>query len=211
MGTVFRARDVRLDRIVALKFLSPHMVDSETNRKRFLREGRTLSALNHPHIATVFEVDEDKGIPFLALEFLSGGTLRDRIVSAEGKLPLTTIVAWALALSEGLAHAHRNGVLHRDVKSTNIIFDAEGRPKLTDFGLAKFSSGLDASHADPMVGTIGYIAPELLQGKQADQRSDLFSFGVLLYEAATGKSPFQGDSAARVLQRVLNEDPQSKT
>jgi len=207
MGTVYRARDIRLNRIVALKFLSPHLCDSETNRRRFLREGRTLSVLSHPHIATVFEVDEDKGIPFLALEYLSGGTLRERIIAANGNVPVATLVTWALGLAEGLAHAHRNGVLHRDVKSTNVIFDSEGRPKLTDFGLAKFTSGTDVSHTDPMVGTIGYIAPELLQGKLADNRSDLFSFGVLLYEATTGKSPFQGDSAARVLQRVLTEIP----
>src|SRR5436190_3629692 len=207
MGAVFRARDMRLERIVALKFLAPKRIHSAQEHERFRHEGLVLSTLSHPHVATVYEVDEIEGVPFLALEFLPGGTLRSRIIDAGGQLPLLSIASWASDLAEALAHAHRHGIVHGDVKSTNAMFDAEGRVKLTDFGLASTLRSKRQPDDGKLAGTVGYIAPELLRGEPADERSDLFSFGVLLYEMATGYLPFGSGTNAEVIQRVLTDKP----
>ena len=207
MGAVYKARDTRLDRVVALKFLSPRLVDSPEERQRFRQEGRALSALSHPHVATVYEVDETDGTPFLALEYMAGGTLRSRVAEAKGRLPVANVMQWAIELAEGLAHAHKHGIVHRDVKSSNVMFDSEGRVKLTDFGLAKITSTDEPSSKGAVGGTVGYTAPERLQGEHADQRSDLFSFGVVLYEAATGKMPFAGESAGEIINKILTAAP----
>ncbi len=211
MGAVYKARDIRLHRVVALKFLSTSLVDSPAVRERFLHEGRALSALNHPHVATVYEVDEIDGVPFLALEYLPGGTLRSKIAAANGRLPLAGVLQWATELAEGLAHVHKHGVVHRDVKSSNVMFDSEGRVKLTDFGLAKMTSADEPSRNGTVAGTVGYMAPEQLEGMHADHRSDLFSFGVVLYEAATGKMPFAGASTRETINKVLTATPVAAT
>jgi len=206
MGTVYKARDVRLSRLVALKFLSRDLVDSPEARARFLREGQALSSLSHPHIATVYEVDEADGTPFLALEFLPGGTLRSRIRDAAAYLNMSDVIEWGIGLARGLAHAHGRGVVHRDVKASNAMFDAEGRIKLTDFGLAKVTSGEQTSGGS-LVGTVSYMSPEQVAGKRVDHRSDLFSLGILLYEAATGRLPFAGEAAGEIVYRILNDRP----
>jgi serine/threonine-protein kinase len=206
MGSVYRARDTRLDRVVALKFLTPARVDSPVERQRMLDEARALSTLSHPNVATVYEVDEVDNAPFLALEYLSGGTLRARIAAAQGHLPVPQLLRWAGDFAEGLAHAHRHGIVHRDVKSSNVMFDGENRLKLTDFGLARTADD-EPSRGDAVAGTLGYIAPEQLQGKCADFQSDLFSLGVVLYEAATGRMPFQAESAGEAIREVLTADP----
>ena len=207
MGAVYKARDTRLDRVVALKFLSPGHVDSPEERQRIVAEARVLSTLSHPNVATVYEVDEIDGAPFLALEYLSGGTLRGRIAAAHGRVPVPDLLRWAGDLAEGLAHAHKHGIVHRDVKSSNVMFDSEGRVKLTDFGLARITSPDEPSIEGTVAGTVGYMAPEQLQGKRADFQSDLFSLGVVLYEAAAGRMPFQGKSAAETIHKVLTDDP----
>jgi tetratricopeptide (TPR) repeat protein/tRNA A-37 threonylcarbamoyl transferase component Bud32 len=210
MGTVYRARDVLLQRTVALKFLSPELTSSPEARARFFREGQALSALSHPNIATVYEVDNVDDAPFLALEYLPGGTLQASIQQASHAaqpLTLEQLVEWGSGIASGLAHAHRNGVIHRDVKSSNVMFDAEGRIKLTDFGLAKTTAQHEGSVTGPVMGTYHYLAPELVEGQAATPSSDLFSLGVLLYEMSTGKLPFVGRSVAEVLHKVLDQDP----
>ena len=206
MGTVYKARDVRLDRVVALKFLSSRNVSPE-QQARFLQEGRALSALSHPHVATVYEVDEMDGAPFLALEYLPGGTLRSRIKLSGGRLPVTSIIGWGADLAEGLAHVHRHGIVHRDVTSSNVMFDAEGRLKLTDFGLAQVVRSDQSATGNRIQGTIGYLSPEQLLGRPADSRSDLYSLGVLLYEMATGQLPCEGKDTQEVIRRTISEEP----
>jgi serine/threonine-protein kinase len=210
MGTVYRARDLRLKRQVALKFLHSNLLQSEDARQRFLREGQALSALNHPNIATVYEVDESDGLLFLALEYLSGGTLRDRIRAAAksgNQLALQRLLDWAIDVAEAVSHAHRRGVLHRDIKSSNIMFDGDERVKLTDFGLARMLEDPEHSAPGTVIGTLSYMAPEQAEGKNTDPRSDLYSLGVVLYEAATGRLPFKGSSPAEVLHKVMHTLP----
>jgi serine/threonine protein kinase len=180
MGAVYKARDLKLPRVVALKFLSPSRIGSAEEQDRLRQEANALSTLNHPHVATVYEVDELDGQPFLALEFLPGGTMQGRIRQSGARIPAASVITWAACLAEGLAHAHRHGIVHRDVKSSNVLFDAEGRVKLADFGLATTTrQGTDPA-GYRIEGTIGYLPPEQLQGAPPDPRGDLFSFGVLL-------------------------------
>jgi serine/threonine-protein kinase len=191
MGVVHKARDLKLGRLAAIKFISPALVGHDDARDRFLREARSLSALSHPHIATVYEVDEADGAPFLAMEYLPGGTLKDQIATARARgefIETGKLLEWGLGLAEGLAHAHARRFVHRDVKSSNAMFDAEGRVKLTDFGLAK-ETGPDASTMGSVVGTPEYMSPEQMTGGAVDHRSDLYSLGVVLYELAALKLP----------------------
>ena len=211
MGVVHKARDVKLGRFAALKFISPELVGRDDVRERFLEEARSLSTLSHPHIATVFEVDEADGAPFLAMEFLPGGTLRERIARARaegGFIDGTKLLDWGIGLADGLAHAHARGIVHRDVKCSNAMFDGEGRIKLTDFGLAK-AAGLDASSSTSVVGTVDYMSPEQLSGGPVDHRSDLYSLGVVLYETTAGRLPFVGSSPAELINKIVSTDAPS--
>jgi serine/threonine-protein kinase len=206
-GVVYKARDLKLDRFVALKFLSSHLLASQQAVQRFLQEARAISALNHPNIATIYAVEEEGGTRFLVLEYLPGGTLRSRI----GDLRRAGIMlSWgelsqhALHVAAGLAHAHRHGIIHRDVKSGNIMFTEERAVKITDFGLAKYRGGLDITRSGTIAGTVAYMSPEQAQGLEVDHRSDVFSLGVVLYEMATRELPFQGPHEAAVLQAVIH-------
>jgi serine/threonine protein kinase/tetratricopeptide (TPR) repeat protein len=210
MGTVYQARDLRLGRVVALKFLSPDLLDSPAARARFQREAKMLSTLNHPHIATIYEIDEANGEPFIAMEYLPGGTLRSRIAAAAeaGRfLDAGSVCRWCVGVAEALAHAHGRGVIHRDVKSGNVMFDAEGRSKLTDFGLAKMTSSSKLTTAGVAAGTVAYMAPEQALAQPLDHRSDLFSLGVVLFEAVTGRRPFEAESVAGVMYRIQHSTP----
>ncbi len=214
MGTVYQARDVRLSRVVALKFLSPDLLDSSAARARFQREANVLSTLNHPNIATIYEIDEADGEPFIAMEYLPGGTLSSRITAAKeaGSFLDTALVCrWCAGVAEALAHAHRRGVIHRDVKSSNVMFDAEGRSKLTDFGLAKITSSPKLTTAGMAAGTVAYMAPEQALAQPVDHRSDLFSLGVVLFEAVTGRRPFEAESVAGVVHQILHSTPTAVT
>jgi serine/threonine-protein kinase len=210
MGRVYQARDLKLERLVALKFLAPHLLESATARGRFFSEARALSALNHPHIATIYDVAECEGEPFLVLEHLPGGTLQSKIqrLAAENRrLSVGQILKYAVEIGEGLAHAHRNGIVHRDVKTGNVMFSGEGIAKVTDFGLARLSEAAQVTHPGQALGTPAYMSPEQAEGKSVDQRSDIFSFGVLLYELATGQLPFRGDHWQAVVHQILSADP----
>ena len=204
MGVVYRARDRRLNRIVALKFL---IVDEPREGgtggvQRFRREAEAIAALNHPGIATIFESGEWDGAPFLALEFLSGGTLRDKLRGT--RLSVPEIVDYAAQLGSGLAFAHSKGILHRDIKPSNCMFSEHGALKFVDFGLAKPIDSEAITQPGSAVGTIAYMAPELLRGEPATVRSDLYSLGAVVYEMAAGRPLYGGGALGNVVQQVLS-------
>jgi serine/threonine protein kinase len=180
MGVVYKARDTRLHRLVALKFLAA--AESPEARDQSLSEARAIAALNHPNIATIYEVGESEGAPVLVLEYLPGGTLRSR--TGARPLSLTEIVEFGLQIADGLAHAHRHGVVHGDVKTENVMFTEDGRLKITDFGLAKVHDERTIAVDGGIAGTLMYLAPECLHGTPADCRTDIFSLGVVLEEMA---------------------------
>ena len=206
MGEVVLAEDTSLQRMVALKFLPAHAAADADLKDRFLREARAAAALNHPNIIHVYEVGEHEGRPFIAMEHVDGATLRDRM--ADGPFPLEEALAHGLHLAEALAEAHRMGVVHRDIKPGNIVFDRSGRPKLLDFGLAAMSGAEPITRDGSTLGTVGYMAPETIRGQAADRRSDVFSLGVVLYEMLTGKSPFRQQTEASTLDAVLHREPE---
>ncbi len=207
MGVVYKARDTRLQRLVALKLISPDLKASPEDVERLFDEARAISQLNHPHVATVFEVDRHADEPFMAMEYLPGGTLRTKLreAQAEGQLfEVRRIVDFATQIAKGLAHAHRHGIVHRDVKADNVLFTAEGEAKLTDFGVAQVS-GRSVNGKDRLtVGTAAYMSPEQANGLETDHRSDIFSFGVLLYEMAAGRVPFSGEREEVILYDIVN-------
>jgi eukaryotic-like serine/threonine-protein kinase len=216
MGVVYRARDLTLHRDVALKFLTVQTVgDDASSRERVLREARTISALNHPNICTVYEVGEDDGRPYLAMEFVEGHSLSQEILS--GPMAVDVLVRYGMQLADALAHAHERGVVHRDLKAGNVLVTPSGRLKVLDFGLSrrveqkvseettKFDQGWDDQHS--ITGTLPYMAPELLKGEEADARSDVWALGVMLYEMAAGRRPFRGGTAYEMSASILREAP----
>src|SRR6202048_1387936 len=207
MGEVYRARDTRLDRIVAIKVLPTHLADRSELRERFEGEAPYLASLNHPHICVLHDIGQQGGIDYLVMEYLEGETLAQRL--QKGALPLEQVLQFAIEIADALDKAHRKGVTHRDLKPGNIMLTKTGT-KLLDFGLAKLRQDAApvtppselATANDPLtargaiVGTLQYIAPEQLEGKEADARTDIFAFGVVVYEMATGKKAFEGKSQA---------------
>jgi len=222
MGEVYRARDTRLDRSVAIKVLPAHLSSDPDLKLRLEREARAISSLNHPNICTLHDVGHQDGIDYLVMEFLEGETLADRLM--KGPLPLQQVLKYGIEICEGLEKAHRSGIVHRDLKPGNVMLTKTGA-KLMDFGLAKAtpsaspaSSGLTATIATPVgshpltvqgmvVGTFQYMSPEQVEGKEADARSDIFAFGAVLYEMATGKRAFEGKTTASVVAAVLAAEP----
>jgi len=207
MGVVYKARDTQLQRWVALKFLPSSLVDSPDLRERFLVEAQAAAALSHPNICVVHEVGEDQGEPFMAMEHVEGETLRQRI----RREPLSTkeVVALMSQIAAGLEEAHRKGIIHRDIKSGNIMVTEKGQAKIMDFGLAKLRGGPELTKTQTTLGTVAYMSPEQAEGEVVDQRTDLWSAGVVLYEMLTGELPFQGDREGVVIHRILNEPPRS--
>lgn len=206
MGEVFLADDTELDRKVALKFLPSHLCQDEDCRRRFTREAQATASLNHPNIVTIYEVGEFQRRPFFAMEHVGGQPLKDHIRGME--LELGQIISYALQLCEGLSEAHSAGVVHRDIKPSNIVIDSNNRPRLLDFGLAAVQESVQLTKTGSTLGTVGYMSPEQIQGKDVDARSDLFSLGVVLYEMITGQRPFKGGSEATTLNSVLNDSPE---
>jgi dienelactone hydrolase len=207
MGVVHKAEDIKLKRLVALKFLPPHLMDSSDLKERFLVEAQAAAALNHPNICVIHEVGEDEGRPYIAMEYVEGETLKDRL----RKGPLVPAEASAIAgqVVAGLGEAHHKGIIHRDVKSANIMVTAKGQAKIMDFGLAKLRGGSSLTRSQTTVGTVAYMSPEQAQGEDLDQRTDLWSLGVVLYEMLTGELPFRGDRDASVLYAVVHAEPKS--
>src|SRR5215475_14966347 len=212
MGEVYRARDARLDRDVAIKVLPERLADSGEALARFEREAKALAALSHANLVAIFDVGTDQGILFAVMEFLAGETLRESL--GRGALPLTRVLEIGAAVADGLAAAHAHGVIHRDLKPENIFLSATGQVKVLDFGLARFASpepqGATAAYlteAGRVMGTVGYMSPEQASGDTPDARSDIFSLGCVLYEMATGRRAFPGNNAAEVLAAVLRDQP----
>jgi len=210
MGIVYKAHDTRLDRTVALKFLPSHLTSSEEDKQRFIREAKAAAALNHPHICTVYSVEEHDGQQFISMEYIDGVTLREKseVSSQSSETPQPeTAIAFALQIAEALAEAHEKGIVHRDIKPENIMIDAKNRIKVMDFGLAKLKGEMNITKAGSTVGTVAYMSPEQIQGEDVDHRSDIFSFGVVLYEMLTGQTPFRAEHEAAVMYSVVNENP----
>ena len=205
MGIVYRAEDIRLKRDVALKFLPPHLADSAELRERFLIEAQAAAALSHPNICVIHEVGESEERPYIAMEYVEGETLRDKI----NKRPLTAGAALELAIqiADGLDEAHGKGVVHRDIKSANIMVTAKGQAKIMDFGLAKVKEGPLLTREGTALGTVAYMSPEQAQGEEVDHRSDIWSLGVVMYEMLSGVLPFKGEREASILYSVVHEDP----
>jgi DNA helicase-2/ATP-dependent DNA helicase PcrA len=219
MGAVYKAHDEKLDRTVALKVLPPEAVAQEDRRRRFLQEARAASALNHPHILTVYEIGEIKGIPFIVMEYVEGETLRRRIGARA--LAVNEALDFAIQIAEGLTKAHEHGIVHRDLKPENLMISRDGYVKILDFGLAKLVEHERQKAADSaektriqvdtrsgtIMGTIKYMSPEQLLGKRVDLRSDIFSFGVVLYEMLTGRCPFAAGNDIDTMHAIIHEEP----
>src|SRR6267143_673221 len=230
MGEVYLAQDTKLDRKVALKILPVDVASNRDRMDRFVREAKSAAALNHPNIAHMYEIGESEGTNFIAMEFIDGVTLREKIHREQTELG--KLLRHLQHVAEGLAKAHTAGIVHRELKPDNIMITRDGHAKILDFGLAKLleprltdaSAGDNAGDAATAImqqqstpgmimGTVGYMSPEQAQGKtkEIDQRSDIFSFGCILFEAATGKKPFEGDSVVKSLHSLIYEPaPQIK-
>jgi serine/threonine protein kinase/tetratricopeptide (TPR) repeat protein len=211
MGVVYRARDTTLGRFVALKFLPPRIVSSPEQIARFRREARAISALNHPHIATIHGMEEAGEFIFLILEYLPGGSLRQKLAgtkSSGDRLSIDDAIEWTIQIGEGLAHAHKQGIVHRDVKASNVLFTGEGQIKIADFGLAKIVAEAESAEASELtdpghtVGTPPSMSPEQTRGLKVDERTDIFSLGVVLFEMIAGEMPFQAPDKPALLHEV---------
>ena len=222
MGVVYRAEDLKLGRQVALKFLPDAVARDSTALERFEREARAAAAINHPNICTLYEVGEHNGHPFLVMELLEGDTLKQRIGGRP--IPLDSLLTWAIQVTDGLDAAHARGIVHRDIKPANLFLVSHGQMKILDFGLARATHAGKLTTAAPTdrtatlavdvlttpgtaAGTPGYMSPEQARGDDPDLRTDLFSLGVVLYEMATGKMPFEGKTSAVVMAAILHQAP----
>ena len=221
MGEVYRARDTRLDRLVAIKIASSHLSGRPEFRERFGREARAISSLKHPHICILHDLGSQDGVEYVVMEYLEGETLAHRL--KKGPLPAHQVLEYAIQIADALATAHSHGVIHRDIKPGNIMLTKQGA-KLLDFGLAKLPArqalAVAADHSarsteTPLtgpgivLGTMQYMAPEQLEGREADARTDLFALGAVLYEMATGLKAFEGKSQVSLIAAILTAEPPS--
>jgi serine/threonine protein kinase len=217
MGEVYRARDPRLGRDVALKVLQADLAQSPERRARFEREARSVAALSHPNIVSMFDVREEDGVVFFVSEFVDGDPLRSRI--ERGPMPVREALDIAVQIADGMSAAHAAGISHRDLKPENVMINRDGRVKILDFGLARQArqgaAPIDgtitmhefATQLGSVMGTPGYMSPEQVRGTATDYRADQFSLGIILYEMLTGKQPFQRETAIQTMSAVITDDP----
>ena len=203
MGVVYRAEDTKLKRTVALKFLPKDLATHEPERARFLQEAQAASALNHPNVCTIYDIAEHDGQQFIVMECIEGKTLRQMVPLQKTQ----TAIDYAIQIGDALQEAHSKGIVHRDVKTDNIMVNSKNQIKVMDFGLAKLKGSLKLTRTSSTVGTLAYMAPEQIEGGEVDARSDIFSFGVVLYEMLTGHTPFRGEHEAAMVYSIVNEDP----
>jgi len=205
MGIVYKAEDIKLKRTVALKFLPPHLMNSAELKERFIIEAQAAAALSHPNICVIHEVEEAGGQSYIAMEYVEGETLRDKIkrgpLAAEDALEITGQIA------AGLGEAHKKGIIHRDIKSANVMVTEKGQAKVMDFGLAKLRAGSSLTKSQTTLGTVAYMSPEQARGDEVDQRTDIWSLGVVLYEVLTGELPFKGDRDVSIIYSIIHEEP----
>jgi len=207
MGVIYKAQDTKLNRLVALKFLPQSLTRSSEEKNRFIQEAIAASALNHPNIVTIYEIDEVDGDSFISMEFIEGKNLKGLIQA--GPLSLEQFFNIAFQTAEGLNKAHQKGIVHRDIKSENILVNSDGVAKITDFGVAKLKGAAGLTLAGTVLGTTAYMSPEQANGEEVDQRSDIFSLGIIFYEILTGQLPFQGMHPMAVMYAIINEEPLS--
>ncbi len=214
MGVVYKAEDTKLQRLVALKFLPENLTRNAEAKARLIQEARAAAALNHPNICTIYEIDESEGQLFLALEFVEGETLKKKIGGPDSRPPVldqlsvTSVIEYALQIAAGLQAAHEKGVIHRDIKGVNVMVTPKGQIKIMDFGLAKLTGNSLLTNEKSMMGTVAYMSPEQARGRKIDHRTDLWSFGVVLYEMLTGQLPFQSDHEQVLIYTIINETPE---
>jgi len=205
MGEVWLAEDTRLERKVALKFLPYFAAQDETEKARFIQEAKAAAKLSHANIAQVYEIGEEEGRLYIVMEYVSGGSLRDVLDEAKGKsLPLEKVLTWVQQTAEGLAEAHSHGIIHRDIKPDNLMLTEKGQVKITDFGLARLETATRLTASGTTLGTVNYMSPELITGKDVDHRSDLFSLGATFYELLTGQQAYTGQDANSTYYAILN-------
>jgi TolB-like protein/tRNA A-37 threonylcarbamoyl transferase component Bud32 len=209
MGVVYKAEDLKLKRTVALKFLHPDLTRDDEAKARFIHEAQAAAALNHPHICTIHEIDEHEGQSFIAMEFIEGEGLKDRI--QRGPLPIDDALSLAIQIGEGLHEAHEKGIVHRDIKPGNIMLTSRGQAKILDFGLARLGTHTKITKTDTTLGTAAYMSPEQATGKEVDRRTDIWSLGVVLYEMVTGVRPFTGEYEPAVVYSILHDNPEPLT
>ena len=206
MGIVYKAQDTKLKRSVALKFLPAELTIDPEAQERFMQEAQAAAGLSHPNICTVHEVDEAEGKSFISMEFIDGQSLKEKM--SEGPLKAEEALGIVLQIAEGLSEAHQKGIIHRDIKSANIMVSEKGQVKIMDFGLAKLTGGVDLTQTTRIMGTVSYMSPEQARGEVVDKRTDIWSLGVLLYEMLAGRLPFRGDNFQAVFYSILNEEPE---
>ncbi len=205
MGVVYKAEDTRLGRTVALKFLPSELTRDEEARKRFIQEAKAAAALEHPNICTVYEVDEADVRTFISMSYIEGQSLKDKL--KDGPLSIDEAREIASQVAEGLREAHEKGIIHRDIKPANIMLTDKGQAKITDFGLAKLSWGIDLTKPATIMGTVAYMSPEQARGEEVDQRTDVWSLGAMLYEMLTGERPFMKAEEHALIYSILNDEP----
>jgi len=206
MGEVYLADDTKLKRQVAIKFLPSRITVNETDKARFLQEAQAAAAINHPNVCVIHEIQDQEEIPFIVMEYVEGQTLSDSIASEP--MPIAQVIEYAIQIAEALNTAHNKEIIHRDIKSDNIMISANNQVKVMDFGLAKIKGSLKLTKSTSTVGTLAYMAPEQIEGKKIDARADIFSFGGVLYEMLTGKLPFHGEYESSLIYSIFNDEPE---
>ncbi|MCH7548697.1 MAG: serine/threonine protein kinase, partial [Candidatus Krumholzibacteriota bacterium] len=205
MGVVYKAEDTRLHRTVALKFLNQELVDDPVEQERLINEARSAASLNHPNICTIYEINEHDGRTFIAMEYVEGATLRDRVLS--GRIDLHDALRYVIQIANGLKQSHEQGIIHRDIKSANIMINRAGQAVIMDFGLARQTGTIRTDERLSSGGTSAYMSPEQARGEGVDERTDIWSIGIVLYETLAGQLPFRGDYEQAVIYSILNETP----